>query len=166
VPGDLSAPTRLAFSVLAGLLLGGLTALCRHELPRGPVGERRFEFEYSGVLVLMVVLSPVTWDHYLPLLLLPLVLLARHALRADAGRWEWPTFLALLLVLSVPDTAFTWTGENLQPLVGRTLCNLGLLSLRSFALVALCGWLACGAERESVAGTAPRPAAVPFPVTG
>jgi hypothetical protein len=166
VPGTLSAPTRLAFAVLAGLLLGGLVALCRHELRPGAAGTRRFDLEYAGVLVLMILLSPVTWDHYLPVLLLPLALLGGRALQADAERWAWPAFLALLLVLSVPDTAVTWSGENLQPLLGRATCNLVLLSLRPFVLLGLCAWLGYLAEREPAAVTTPLPAPPPLPAAG
>lgn len=158
-PGPLSDLTRALFGVLSLGCLLGLAWLCRPGAPAARSGSR-FDLEYSLVLVLMVVLSPVCWDHYLPVLLLPFAVLAVRALGPGAAPAAWPAFLALVVVLSVPDTAFTWSGEMVGPHVGRTACNLALLSLRTFALAGLAGWLAGLAARERGTAAAPAPAPV------
>jgi hypothetical protein len=161
--GSLSDLTRGLFAVLAMALLTGLAWLARPGVRGDEDGPRRLDLEYSIVLVLMVVLSPVSWDHYLVVLFLPLAVLARRALAEDAGRAALPCFLALLALLSVPDTAFTWLGEDLQRHVGLAACNLALLSLRTFALLGMCSWLASLAARERSVAVVPAP--VPQPAS-
>jgi hypothetical protein len=158
-PAPLSNLTRGLFGALFLGCLLGLAWLCRPGSSAARYG-RCFDLEYALVMMLMVPLSPVCWDHYLVVLLLPFAVLAVRALGPGASPAAWPAFLALLVVLSVPDTAFTWSGEMVGPQVGRTACNLALMSLRTFALAGLAGWLAVLAARERGAVTAPAPAQV------
>lgn len=65
-------------------------------------GAEGLDLEYSLFLCLMPLLSPVVWDHYLTILLLPLAVVGQRVLAPPVS---WPAvsgFLAIIVVLSIP----------------------------------------------------------------
>jgi hypothetical protein len=111
-----SSPDSL--SLLAGLLKNGIhvsspvfaclgaliTGICSWLIWRKsdrPVG-RTLDIEYSLFTVLMVLLSPIAWAHYLVILILPFAVLGERALRREL---TWPNmigFMALVIALTIP----------------------------------------------------------------
>ena len=89
----------------------------------------------------MPLLSPIAWDHYLVILLLPLSVLGRRCLTLEAPWSSLLGYLLLVLVLSVPDTTFTWPSSLIAAPALRIATNLFFLPLRTYALFALCAWL-------------------------
>jgi hypothetical protein len=135
---------RAVFLALAGGILAAVTWAVlrgRNERRQGD-GRDRLDLEYSLFMVLMIVLSPVSWGHYLCGLVLPLAVLGRRALALSAPWGAAITFLGLVVILAVPDTAYTWTCAELSTGPAAAVwCNL-LLSLRTFALLAVAFWMA------------------------
>jgi hypothetical protein len=56
------------------------------------------DLAYAASIVAMVLLSPIAWDHYLLLLVLPIALLWRRLRRSGVA---WPVFLFLVALLCV-----------------------------------------------------------------
>jgi alpha-1,2-mannosyltransferase len=59
----------------------------------------------------MLLVSPVTWDHYFVMLLLPLVLLWRDLPR---GGWQRPAFYILVGILWITPALFWWIGMRVS----------------------------------------------------
>jgi hypothetical protein len=57
--------------------------------------------ESSMVTVLMLLLSPIVWDHYLVLLILPLFLLGERSLCSDPSWLGMFCLFGVILVLSI-----------------------------------------------------------------
>ena len=76
-------------------------------------GVLTFDLEYAMFMVLLPVLSPVSWDHYLVVLALPVAVLI-FALREGglfAERWMWTAgFLVVSALLAVPRHFSNWVG--------------------------------------------------------
>jgi len=80
-----------AFSLITGGALVAITARTMlrpgraggaHGLPRGLT----LDLEYSAVLLLTLILSPISWSHHYVLAVIPL-----YSVVAAAGRWELPS---------------------------------------------------------------------------
>jgi hypothetical protein len=104
-------------------------------------GGQQMDLEYALFVALMPLLSPITWDHYLVILLLPVAVLGRRVLAENrlgaTGGW-----LTILLILAIPDTTFFWLGPIVQGRFG-TFSNIIILqSFRTVAMIATCCWLA------------------------
>jgi hypothetical protein len=133
VPSIAHRVARIA--LVAGLFLGAIW-LIRRGAPRAPVpGEgTRGYFEFSIVLVLALVSTPVSWTHYYLLLLLPwgLYLSGRLGLPADAAtrRLVWASWLLCSLPVVAPPDGPDWLDE----IVARTLVSAWLFG--AFALLA------------------------------
>ena len=100
------------------------------------------DLEYALFVALMPLLSPIAWDHYLTILLLPLSVQARLILEPASSRSGLLGFLGLAVVLSIPRATFHWlfaSGDNIS---GSSSPNLLLASLPTIALAALCVWMA------------------------
>jgi hypothetical protein len=115
----------------------------------GPAKGERLDLEYALFLAVMPLLSPISWDHYLSVLLLPLAVVGTRALTASSSWRAALGFLGLIVVLSVPDTLFT---SYVAPRGG--LARLLLLPLRTYAVAALAGWLAVLVYRRGEAAPA------------
>jgi hypothetical protein len=64
----------------------------------------RDDVEYSLFVVAAVFLSPVSWQHYLPIFLLPITLISKDAIEKQNSRYL--AFILLLLAsFSIPDHA-------------------------------------------------------------
>jgi hypothetical protein len=121
----------LASDVLLVLLLMAVIAKARTRAQRDQA--------FGATMIAMLLVSPVTWDHYLLLLALPLVLLWRSLPGTGVARW---VFRAVLAIVWMPPVLF-W-----QPLIGARMTNwtsmvaqpwqsVTALSLQFYALIAL-----------------------------
>src|SRR5262249_20838138 len=98
------------------------------------------DLDFALAITLMPLLSPVSWDHYVVLLLLPLAVLAAR-IRTHGSRSGWRAFVGLFLVLSIPQTTFDWL---LALSTDAGLHGYGiwlLLPLRTVCLAILAGWI-------------------------
>jgi hypothetical protein len=122
-------------ALVAGLFVGAIW-LIRRAAPRAPLpGEgTRGYFEFSIVLTLALVSTPVSWTHYYLLLLLPwgLYLSGRLGVPGDAAtRWlVWASWLLCSLPVVAPPDGPDWLDE----IVARTLVSAWLFG--AFALLA------------------------------
>ncbi|MCX7670898.1 MAG: hypothetical protein N2439_12590 [Anaerolineae bacterium] len=79
-----------------------------------------FDAAFSIALGVSILASPITWCHYLILLMIPLTLAARRiADRGFARRWVYPFVIAVIL-LSVPASQWrhlmVWLARACQPM--------------------------------------------------
>ncbi len=75
-------------------------------------GSLTFDLEYAMCIALMPVLSPVSWDHYLVVLALPVAVLISSLRKSFfAEQWMWTAgFLVVSAVLAVPRHFSNWIG--------------------------------------------------------
>jgi uncharacterized membrane protein (UPF0136 family) len=132
---------RVVFFILGGLIGTGLVWLLSRRPRPAESDPESLDLEYSLFISLMPLLSPISWDHYLSVLILPLVVLGRRALTPSASWGAALGFLGMVVVLSIPDTSFTWPFSDLEG-NARFVVSLVVLPLRTYALLALCSWLA------------------------
>lgn len=106
------------------------------------------DVEYSVFVTAMLLASPVTWERYLPVMLLPLAVLVRNWRPRQAG-WELSAFLAALFFMSFSTSAFMRTYHLLTGSLGFITGWLAI-SAPSFSMMAILFWLgrlrACEAE--------------------
>ncbi|MGD0201030.1 MAG: glycosyltransferase family 87 protein [Bryobacteraceae bacterium] len=134
--GSLSFPVTL-LSVLGVLLIGATGWLvCQRAGKYSEEGEA-LDLEYSLFLVLMPLLSPVAWDHYLTILLLPVAVLGRRVVACGPSWATVSGFFALLAALSTPILTLIW----LFAAPGRPRNMISSLdSLITWAMIALWLW--------------------------
>lgn len=119
-PLEPSAAHRVArFTIMAALFLGAFWLIRRAAPARAAAGiEARGYLEFSIVLVLALVTTPVSWTHYYLLLLLPwgLYLGGRLALPEDAvtRRLVWASWLLCSLPVVTPPDDPEWLAEILS----------------------------------------------------
>ena len=94
--------------------------------------------EYSLITVLMLLLSPIVWDHYLVLLLLPLFVLGERSLRSEPNWLGMFCFFGVVLVLSVPMNSYVLSYPALR--ISR-LTGFRMSSIPTISLVILAGWM-------------------------
>lgn len=103
---------QICFLALLGLLLWTATRRSRDQ-----AGTTTFDLEYAMFLALLPVLSPVSWDHYLVVLILPVaVLLAclRPGSPFAATRLWTVAVLFACLLLAIPQPFSAWGGRSLS----------------------------------------------------
>jgi hypothetical protein len=91
----------LLLSLLALLLVGATGWLVHRGAGDQVIVGGAIDLEYSLFVLLMPLLSPVAWDHYLLILLLPVAILGSRILHT----WRWPPisgFFGMLAALSSP----------------------------------------------------------------
>jgi Glycosyltransferase family 87 len=121
--------------VVAGLAAGALAGQ-----PRDRTAQLR---EYSMVLCVMLLASPVSWTHYYSLLLLPLAAFASGAMEPPPARWlRFSTAIAALLV-SLPVMLWVPADRFAGALIARVL-----LSHYVFGAVLLLGILIAASIEE------------------
>lgn len=73
------------------------------------------DLEFATFMALLPILSPVAWDHYLTLLLLPMMVLASRMLEAHSpSRAQLLLFAFALLAVVTPQPALGLASEHLQ----------------------------------------------------
>lgn len=119
------------FVALLGLLLYTVTRKSRE---RGPIA---LDLDYAMFMALLPVLSPVSWDHYLVILTLPLAVLI-SCLRSGVfpeRRWWSLGFLLAAAVLAVPQPFSAWIAHVLQ--LSRPIVLVKLPVLAVFSIFGL-----------------------------
>jgi hypothetical protein len=123
----------LAICVIAGLV--SFMALKSYYPPlRWPI-----DLEYSTLMTLMLLLSPIAWDHYLVILILPIIVLGDWVLMNPRTRWHTLcAFLLLVTALSIPVDSLVFVFLALgKPWMVNPLA----VSIPTLALVSLTVWL-------------------------
>lgn len=128
------------FLALGGVLVVGALWHVHRSQSRSS-GASQLDYHYSLFMVLMPLLSPIAWDHYLAILLLPMAVIGRKALSVEASWGEALGFLLILLILATPGAIWTWPYSAVSGPI-QIVINVGWLSLRAYALLALAFWLA------------------------
>lgn len=97
--------TPTAFAIYVGIAVSVVGALVLLLLRKpSPAGVESVDFEYSLFVALMPLLSPLSWDHYMVVLLLPILFLIRQIAKDKS---EAVLGLAgLLMVLAIPAWSF------------------------------------------------------------
>jgi hypothetical protein len=164
-PGGLLVARGVALGVSL-IVLGCLSGLALLPTKAQENGPTLLNLDYSLFVCLIPLLSPVAWDHYLVILLLPLAVLGTRALLPLASWRAVLGVLGLVVVFAVPDTTFTWLAKLLAETIGRLGSNFLLLSVRSVAVAALGAWLAVLALQHKKWGLSlpPLKVAPPIPV--
>ncbi len=93
------------------------------------------DLAFAAMVTAMLLVSPVTWDASLPLLLVPLAVAARHA---DRLSWMPVAFLLIVTLLCMPQqlmTRLALGGRSVR--VVSWAFALGAASLKSYALLGL-----------------------------
>jgi hypothetical protein len=125
------------------LSLGGIGIIWARGLFRQPTpGANRRDLvdgEFALGMSLIPLLSPVSWDHYLVLLLLPLAVLG-HNVRQYGGRTERIGLAVLLVALAIPDATYLWLHELFEEDAPRFLVWV-VEPFRTYAMLGLTGWL-------------------------
>ena len=120
------------FVALLGLLL---YTVARKSREKGPV---TLDLEYAMFMALLPVLSPVSWDHYLVILTLPLAVLI-SCLRSGSvfpqHRWWSLGFLFAVAVLAVPQPFSAWMASVIN--LSRPIFLVKLPVAAVFAVFAL-----------------------------
>lgn len=132
---------------VSSLLVIGLTA---HKMVRARTRTERDQ-AFAVSVVAMLLVSPITWDHYLLLLTLPLAIFWKHA---GARSGQKALLFALTVVLTFINPAWIWNavipgdgelvvGPDFTPSVGQPFHTLTVLSYPFYGLLALLalGWI-------------------------
>lgn len=102
----------------------------------------RMDLEYATVMICMMLLSPICWQHYLPLALFPLAVLAGRVLQPGARPMAAFAFFLLLGMLSIPDEFWVHSFRAVIPGLGVWLGGVVLLTLPCMSLASVGLWLA------------------------
>ena len=107
---DLSLPFPLARGLwlVCGLALAAAFAWQMKYRPTRGREKIGTDVEFALAMTLMPLLSPVSWDHYLVFLILPLAVLGSRVI-SQGTRLTRLRYSALLLFFAIPDSAFLWT---------------------------------------------------------
>jgi Glycosyltransferase family 87 len=128
-------------TVAAITVLSALSARTRHEEDQA----------FAVAVIAMLLISPITWDHYFLLLLLPLAI---QWLRTDFLRPSgWVFGLVVLCMWVEPVVSLSLSGLNGR--VAGPLVNLTVLSYQFYALLALFGLSAASLIRLPARPAAP-----------
>jgi len=101
------------------LAVVGLLAWTVTRKSQDPRGSLTLDLEYSLFLTLLPVLSPVSWDHYLVVLTLPVVVLVSYLSKEDLfpGRESWTAvFVFVAALLAVPRHFSNWIALSIPHL--------------------------------------------------
>ncbi|MCE9533610.1 MAG: DUF2029 domain-containing protein [Planctomycetes bacterium] len=65
------------------------------------------DLEFAIAMTLMPLLSPISWDHYLTFLILPMSVLASRLVRGES-QGKMLGFVGLLILFAIPQTGYDW----------------------------------------------------------
>ncbi|HEY9636932.1 MAG TPA: glycosyltransferase family 87 protein [Coleofasciculaceae cyanobacterium] len=118
-PIELGLDFKVIRYVLLSLLIGGTIWICWRSKPPITIEEQNLEF--SIVLCLALVISPISWTHYYLFLLVPLSLYLGEKLAIPQG-WLWFSSVVLSILLISPAVrAFTPANPILRFLMFKLL---------------------------------------------
>jgi len=118
-------------TILSDLAITAIVAMLAH---RARSSAQR-DLAFASVVTAMLLVSPVTWDTSLPLLLVPIALLSRSA---GTSRWMPAALVLILVVVWMPQIVLTklaLAGGSLR--VAPWTFMLGAPSLKLYALLAI-----------------------------
>ena len=126
--------------ILAQVFFAGFLGLLIYTVTRKSrdAGNLRLGLEYAMFMALLPILSPVSWDHYLVILILPLAVLIACLRTEDVfpeRRWWSMGFLFAVAVLAVPQPFSMWLGSVFG--LSRPIVLMKLPVLAVFAVFAL-----------------------------
>ena len=119
-PLDMPAAFRLVVSAMVALVVGAAAAACL--IGGAPLTTRAQWTELSMVLVLILLVSPLTWTHYYAFCLLPLACYATGAVPAPNASVRWALAAAAVLI-SAPVVLWLPDIPVLGSLVARVLVS-------------------------------------------
>jgi hypothetical protein len=125
-----------AFAVLAAAIAAGAVLLIWKS---GVADKFRLEHEYALFCALALLLSPIAWDHYLVILIFPLVVLGNSVLNPKP---EWPSmigFALLAMMFAIPAISLIFPFATQQQ---ARFVNIRTASILNLALIAFIGWSA------------------------
>jgi hypothetical protein len=118
---------------IAGALVFFLTRNRRGAQPE------MLDVEYSVFVTAMLLASPLTWERYLPIMLLPLAVIVRNW-RTRHATWELSALLAALFFMSFSTSAFMRAYQLLSGSLG-FISGWLAISAPSFSMMAILFWL-------------------------
>ena len=114
----------------------------------GPAVGMTFDFEYATFMVLMLLLSPIAWDHYLPVLILPVVILGNWVVNQGKSWRNIAAFVLFTVAISIP-VGFLMFEMSDKPWVVKTLGR----SIPTVTLLAVTFWMIRLLRRSHVSAT-------------
>ena len=138
LPGTENQLRALYIALGSAFVVAAAWLVLRPSEKNGQLATTCFDLEYSLFVALMPLLSPISWDHYLPILLLPLAVLENQTLKRAATPSGTLAFLGLLVVLCLPDATYSWFDANFGETAVASWSTLLSASLRTLPLAALC----------------------------
>jgi hypothetical protein len=112
----------------------------RREQARVAPTARDIDLEYGAAVLWALLLSPIAWNHYLPVLLLPIALFGYWLVATSARPAAVTAFLSLLLLVSLPDEMPWRLVHVLQQLFGYRP-SVFFAALPTFAMLGLAVWM-------------------------
>lgn len=126
---------RLYYLLALGLVVT-LAWMFARVSPRSEGKSRKLDLEYSVFVALMPLLSPVAWDHYLVLLLLPFAILSNIVFSEPGHERQVLGLFGIFLVATVPQSAWDGLAQALGSTASPRLLHL-LPKVSSLMMAAL-----------------------------
>lgn len=149
VDGPTSFP--LARALWIGVCCAIVAVISWNIIRRREPSERRLGFidlDCALFVSLMPILSPISWDHYEVLLLLPLAVLGQRAWRFEATPATVAGFWLVLLLVALPPRTIEWVFVENREKLGLFWGDLLVLSIPTYTMLALSTWIAALARRK------------------
>jgi hypothetical protein len=137
---NLSLPIAKAIWLLCGAVIAAALAW-RISRAATNCEKTDLDLQFGVAMTLMPLLSPVSWEHYLTYLILPLAVLASRVV-ARGDRRALVKYLGLLLFFCVPDATFYWLTTVLERAGLDKQASWLVEDLRLIGLAILAVWLA------------------------
>lgn len=136
------------FAVLGVAIAAAVTWIVRHGDDLRTDRARVLDLEYSLFALLIPLLTPTSWGHYMVMLLLPIFVLGRRALGYAPGRSAALWYLGILAILAIPGATYNFTLARYSGVVSRYWCDLLVMAPPTCAMSALGLWLAQSVASE------------------
>ena len=150
-----SALPGVLFVLVLGAIVAAMLWRFRQHAPVDAIA--RLDCEYAAFVALLPIVSPVAWDHYLTLLLLPLLVLAKRMTQSPAlSRGRVLVLAGAVLAVVTPQPALGRLAQLLQGIFPHNAANL-LEKLPTVGVILIAGMLVRARQERRVA--APVPAA-------
>jgi hypothetical protein len=126
------------------LIIAGALALFLWPWNRRNARPERLNVEYSVFVAAMLLASPISWERYLPIMLLPLAVLVLNW-KEKRPMLAVPALLAALVFMSFSEATFFWMYNWLARHLGFAAAWL-LSAMPSFSILAILLWLGLSAN--------------------
>ncbi len=122
--------------IMAGIACAVLYVRSMSRWIRSVSATETIDRSFALALILMPLLSPISWDHYLGFLLLPAGILFAF-LRRNSNRHQWLLLLTCFCLLTIPDAFYHWTYAQSINRFTMGLDIIFILPLRTYCLFVL-----------------------------